>query len=258
MIGRYIHGTGTVHAVVLPGWLGDWRVFEPMLPALDPDLFSLAFLDARGYGASRAATGPFDMTTIAADALHLVDDLGWDRFAVVGHSMGGKAALRLALDAPDRVTRILALTPVWAGPAPFGPDTLEFFRSATNDVGVRAAILDQTTGRRLPSVWSRGQAAASVHASTNEAFAAYLESWTLDDFGDAASCLSHETLVVVGEHDAGVTEAGVRATWLSSLAKVRLEILPNAGHYPMIEAPLALAALFERFLAEVSDRGQQP
>jgi len=248
MIGHFIHGRGPVRAIALHGWLGDWRVFEPLLPALDPDVFSLAFLDCRGYGASKAMPGPFDIGTVAADAQSLADHLGWDRFALMGHSMGGKAALRVAADAPDRVTRIMALNPVWAGPAPFDPQTLQFFRDAVSQMSARAAILDGTTGGRLPKAWSNGLAARSLEASTVEAFGAYLESWALDGFAGEAQGLPHETLVVVGGHDTGVTEEGARATWLAQLPNARLEVLAHCGHYPLLESPPALAALIEQFL----------
>lgn len=247
MIG-HIYGRGPVRVLVLPGWLGDWSVFEPMLPGLDGDRFTFAFLDVRGYGAAKAMPGPFSMETIAADALAQADRLGWDRFSVAGHSMGGKAALRLAVTVPDRIQSIIGVTPVWAGVAPFDGETLAFFRSAVSDDAIRAAILDNTTGGRLPKAWSRTQAAASRAASTEGAFAGYLESWVLDDFAQAASRLQHPVLVVVGAHDAGITEAVVRATWLKALAHARLERLEEAGHYPMIETPLLLAGHFDRFL----------
>ena len=249
MVGHFIHGDGPVRAIVLHGWLGDWSVFAPMLPALDPTVFSLAFMDCRGYGASKAAPGPYDMATVAADAERLADELKWSQFAVVGHSMGGKAALQLAVNASERVTRILALNPVWAGPAPFDTDTLAFFRGAAGDIALRVAILDNTTGGRLPKAWSAGLASKSVQTSTCEAFAAYFESWALGDFAQQARNLSHETLVVVGGQDTGVTEADVRASWLAELPNARLHVLPESGHYPMLEAPPLLAALFERFLA---------
>jgi pimeloyl-ACP methyl ester carboxylesterase len=250
MTGRYIHGTGPQRAIVLHGWLGDWRVFEPMLPALDPNQFSLAFMDARGYGASMDSSGPFDMRTLAEDAKNTADQLGWESFAVIGHSMGAKAALRLAIDYADRVTRILALTPVWASPAPLDAQALALFRGAATDLELRAAILDNTTGGRLTKAWSHAQAATSLKVSTSEAFAAYFESWAFDDFSAEARNVRHETLVVAGAHDGGVTEAGVRATWLKELANARLQVLPEAGHYPMLETPLLLAAVVERFLTE--------
>src|SRR5579863_3578299 len=71
-IGHVVYGRGPVHAVVIHGW----------------------FYDCRGYGASREMGGPFDMDTVAADALSLASHLQWERFSLVGHSMGGKAALR--------------------------------------------------------------------------------------------------------------------------------------------------------------------
>jgi pimeloyl-ACP methyl ester carboxylesterase len=220
-----------------------------MLPALDDGQVTLAFMDARGYGASKAMTGPFDMQTMASDARGLADELGWDRFAVVGHSMGGKAALRLAVDSPERISRMLVLTPVWAAAAPFDAQGLGLFRAAATNIPTRAAILDNTTGGRLPKAWSRAQAIASARVSTPEAFAAYFESWALEDFSAETRNLALETLVVVGAHDAGVTEEGVRASWLSTLTNAHLHVMAETGHYPMLEAPLLLASLIERFLA---------
>jgi pimeloyl-ACP methyl ester carboxylesterase len=247
-IGHVIYGQGPVRAVVLHGWFGDGRVFETMLPALDPDVFSLAFMDYRGYGASRHLPGPFNVDTIALDAEALVTQLGWQQFAVVGHSMGGKAALRLAANLGSRVTRILALTPVWAGAAPFDAQTLSLFRGAARDVNLRMTILNHSTGGRLPSVWLRAMAAQSIKASTMEAFAAYFESWALEDFAAEVHSLPQSTLVVAGAEDGGIPVQAVTATWMATLPNARLQVLAGCGHYPMLESPLALAAIFERFL----------
>src|SRR5919202_5987891 len=128
MIGHTLHGHGPVRVIALHGWLGDGSVFAPMLPAVDPERFTVAFLDYRGYGASKAIAGEYTLAEIAADAVALADALGWPCFHVLGHSMGGVAALRLALDAgADRVRRILAVTPVPASGVPFEGDALALF-----------------------------------------------------------------------------------------------------------------------------------
>jgi esterase len=247
-IGHVVHGRGAVRAVVIHGWFYDWRVFEPMLPALDPEVFSLAFMDCRGYGSSRALRGAFDVDTMAADAVELASHLGWERFALVGHSMGAKAALRAAASAPSRVTRILALTPVWAGMAPFDAQTLEFFRGAVRDLDLRAAILHNSREGHVPSAWSRWMAQKSAETSTAAAFGSYLESWALSDFSQQIRDLPHEILAVVGAADAGLPPEAVKATWITHLRNVRLQVLSECGHYPMIERPLALASIFEQFL----------
>lgn len=253
MIGHWVHGSGPARALVLPGWLGDWRVFEPMLPALDASRFTLAFMDYRGYGLSRSLGGPFDLATIARDAAVLAGHLNWDTFSVVGHSMGGKAALRLAANLPGRVQSILAITPVWAGKVPFDAQTLAFFRGATRDVQLREAIISNTTGRRLPAAWSRHLAQRSLAVSSEEAFGAYLESWALEDFAADVTSLQVPTTVVVGGHDRGVPRELVTQTWLAGLSNSKLVVLPEAGHYPMHECPPLLGAVFESALLASSD-----
>jgi esterase len=254
MIGHFIHGHGPEQVLVLHGWFGDWRVFEPMLAALDESRFSFVFMDNRGYGQSKALGGPFDIPTVASDAVALADHLGWDTFDLVGHSMGGKAALRLAADHSRRVRKILAITPVWAGKVPFDDQSLAMFRGAVEDVRSREAIIGDTAGGREPAVWARNLAARSFQVSQQEAFGGYLESWALSDFAADVRGLPIRTRVVVGAHDSSITREVVSATWLANLSKASLDVLPECGHYPMLQTPLALARVFESFL--LSDAGE--
>ena len=48
-IGHTIIGSGSQGVLVLPGWMGDYTVFNPMLPYLDTGSFTYAFVDYRGY-----------------------------------------------------------------------------------------------------------------------------------------------------------------------------------------------------------------
>jgi pimeloyl-ACP methyl ester carboxylesterase len=244
----WLHGEGPIRVIVLHGWFVGSQVFEPMLAALDPERFSLAFVDYRGYGGALMADGPYTIETIADDVACIANQLGWSRFAVVGHSMGGKAALRVAVDMGPRITQILGLTPVFAEPAPFGREQLALFRSAAHDPTARAAILNHSTGGLLPANWSNRMAAKSFKTSQERAFADYFESWAFSDFSQEVVNLSQEVLAVAGEHDAGVTEAAVKASWIAKLPNARFRRISGSGHYPMLETPLTLAAVFEEFL----------
>lgn len=249
MIGHHIHGHGPARAIVLSGWIGDWQIFRPMLEALDPDRLTLAFMDNRGYGLSRDLRGPHDIATIAADAAGLAEHLGWDRFSVIGHSMGGKAALRLAVDHPDRVRKILAVTPVWAGKAPLNDELVAVCRNSALDPALRTLLVDVTTGRDLPQSWARLVAGRSMESCDAAAYAAYFEAWSAEDFAAQASGLPQEVLVLAGERDAGLSIDDIRASWLARLPGARLQQLQGCGHYPMCEMPLRLARIIEDFIA---------
>ena len=143
-IGHRRHACNPVKIVGLHGWCGDSRIFDAILPALDPAAYSLAFVDHRGYGAWEEQPGPFDIA--ANDAARLADDLGWPDYPDIGQSIGGKAALALAILYGARVSRILAPSPVWARPGP-GAEALAFFRHAITDIDARSAILPTPASR---------------------------------------------------------------------------------------------------------------
>ena len=108
-IGHTIFGSGKQGVIVLHGWFGDYSVFEPMLPYLDTETFTYAFVDFRGYGQSRNQAGAHTMAEISADAVALADHLGWKRFHVVGHSMGGTTARYVAGVRPDLVASVTSI-----------------------------------------------------------------------------------------------------------------------------------------------------
>jgi pimeloyl-ACP methyl ester carboxylesterase len=66
--------------------------------------------DARGHGGSDPAQ-PYDYPALAADLLGVLDERGIDRAVLAGASMGAHTALRVALDAPDRVAGLVLITP---------------------------------------------------------------------------------------------------------------------------------------------------
>ena len=65
--------------------------------------------DQRGLGASAIPDGPYEMADYAADALALLDHVGWDRARVIGVSFGGMVAQEVAVTAPERVERLALL-----------------------------------------------------------------------------------------------------------------------------------------------------
>jgi haloacetate dehalogenase len=96
-----------------------WHRIAPLLVAAG---HSVVCPDLRGYGrSSKPATtpdhAPYSKRAMAGDVLALMRHLGHDRFAVVGHDRGSYVAFRLALDAPQALSRLVVLDSVPIGEA---------------------------------------------------------------------------------------------------------------------------------------------
>ncbi|MDZ5636250.1 alpha/beta hydrolase [Janthinobacterium sp. GMG1] len=245
-------GHGPHAVIVLHGWFGDANAFSPMEAALDGDAFSYVFMDNRGYGGMRGAAGTYSIDEVAKDALALADALGFATFSVVGHSMGGMALERLALLAPLRLRKLVAVAPVPSCGVAFDAAARATFLAAADSVAARRAIIDRSTGGRLPATWLDWKAQYSWERSDPAAFAAYFLAWSGTDFSEEikAARVALPLLALVGEHDPRFDAALMRRTYLAWYPQARLEVLGNAGHYPMNETPLALAASIETFLLQ--------
>ena len=247
-IGHKLVGEGASRVLVLHGWLDDHRVFEPMFDSLNMESFTYAFMDCRGYGRSKELSGAYTMDEIAGDAFAMADKLGWDWFYVVGHCMGGMAAQRMVVDQPDRVRTAVLITPVPACGLQFDEEIWALFNGASDDVIKRAGVVDYTTGSRLSANWLDAVSLRSMANSTREAVAGYLEAWMKTDFSARMQGLSHRMKVLVGEYDPTSTPKLMNETILAWNHRAEMDILPNCGHYPMLEAPVYLATVMERFL----------
>jgi haloacetate dehalogenase len=97
-----LHGYPQTHAM--------WHLVAPTLAKY----FHLVVPDLRGYGDSSKPSGDpehlnYAKRTMAQDQLELMETLGFKRYAVIGHDRGGRVGHRLALDHPERVTRLAVL-----------------------------------------------------------------------------------------------------------------------------------------------------
>jgi haloacetate dehalogenase len=107
--------------LLLHGYPQTHAMWHRVAPALAED-FTVVACDLRGYGRSSkpdttADHWPYTKRAMAQDQIALMRALGFERFAVCGHDRGARVGYRLALDHPERVTRLAVLDIVPTGEA---------------------------------------------------------------------------------------------------------------------------------------------
>jgi pimeloyl-ACP methyl ester carboxylesterase len=242
-------GTGSPLLLIqgLSGTHASWG--EPLLGRLERD-FDVVAYDHRGIGASAPWRVPFTIADLAADALALLDHLGWRRAHVLGISMGGMVAQELALDHPERV-RTLALGCTYCGG--------EQARLATPEI---LAMLRQTWGGAAGGPPAQPSPGAEGLLGT---LAAHLSSGTLARMALAVPAPLAAVLLqlqAVGGHDTSARLPDLHVPTLvlhgtrdpvlppangELIARLvpgaRLELLEGAGHLFWHERPAQVATL---------------
>ncbi len=160
---------------------------------------------------------------------------------------GGAVIQRALALAPDRVEALVGVSPVGAMPTPFDDAGRGLFWGAAQSRDNRFGIIDFTTG-------NRNTPASSTRSSTGRSSTASTPS-------PASSTRGRRRLRRRGARPrASGPRRGRRArpgagrrdrkqTWLPLYPNARLEVLANAGHYPMFETPVHLATLVNDFVS---------
>ena len=105
-------GSGPV-LLLLHGGLGDSGLWEPVVPFL-AERFRVVRTDLRFFGRS---TGPAASWSWHDDVIGVLDELGVERAALAGLSLGGRLAIEIALDHPERIAALALVAPGLAGHA---------------------------------------------------------------------------------------------------------------------------------------------
>jgi pimeloyl-ACP methyl ester carboxylesterase len=244
-------GHGPLKVLLLPGLIGTRDAFDEMLRYADLETFQYVVAEYRGYGHARAERGLLTLREVVIDAVKLVDFLGWNSFAVAGHSIGALAAQMVAVALPDRVSAIVSIAGLSAKGASADPQRVAFMQSLATSREKREALVDSGTGGRYAAGVTRALVAQTWDEIDGKALASYALDASRTDIHTEVQRLESPILVLVGEHDPNCTEAAARETTLRWYRLATLHVLRGAGHYPIVEAPAATVSEIERYVESV-------
>lgn len=95
--------------ILLHGWVGSWRYWIPVMQAASVQYRAYA-LDLWGFGDSYKSIADYTLQSQVGLLEGFLEQLGIGRVALVGHGLGGLVAMKFALQNPDRVDRIMAVS----------------------------------------------------------------------------------------------------------------------------------------------------
>jgi pimeloyl-ACP methyl ester carboxylesterase len=209
--------------------------------------------DLRGHGRSPAPEGVYEMEQMAGDVFALLDSLGIQKAAILGHSMGGYAALAAWRTAPQRV---LALGLICSQA---GADTEEGRQGRYKTAEKVAAegskvVADAMSGKLFaPSLAAdapmRAQVRQIMESTVSHGVVGTLKGMAVrPDVLPQLAEIKVPFLIITGDQDQVIPPAKAQAM-AAAAPKATLEIIANAGHMPMLEQPEATTQAIEKFVA---------
>ncbi len=227
------HGKGTP-LVLLHGYPLDHHLWNDVIPLLE-DTFDLIIPDLRGFGESTTVDTPYTMDDLATDIAGLLDHLGVQKTAIVGHSMGGYVALAFTRLFPKRVSGLgLISSQVLADP----PDRKEGRYKSAAEVSEKGigGVIEAMTGKFTTDPRLQAFARQTMERQQPAGYIGALKA--MAERVDSTPLLSKIHCPVVLVHgDADVLIPIDRAREVkAAVPDAHLVEIRGAGHMPMMEA----------------------
>lgn len=226
--------------------------------------YRVVVFDHRGHGESGAPTdeSAYSLERLGADILCVADALGEERLILLGHSMGGMVARKVALTSPDRIDALILMDTCHGPIAAVDGDLIEMGAQIALSEGMATLkeILDAGTPLDNPAYNRLLEERPGYREFQDKKFASLSAvMWATivrairdqsDDL-DAMRSLQMPTLVIVGEVDLPfVSQSRAMA---DAIPGGELVVIPDAGHSPQFENADAWANALSSFLESVAD-----
>ena len=258
-------GAGGRALLLVHGHVGAKEDFTPWLDRLAERGWHAVAPDLRGHGSSDKPQGEdrYTLARLAADLVALVDALGWTRFTLLGHSMGGMVAQLIALDHGDRLDGLVLMGTSHGVPDGVDAASFELGAEIVRQGGIpllnevlasSGGPLDTPAGMALSERDPEYQAYGARKAATTsgDAWIGLARDITnpAQDRLERLRALAVPSLVLVGDQDQAFLAGSRRLA--AAIPGAALQVLDGGGHSTQFEVPDAWWASVTAFLDRIA------
>ena len=241
------------HVVLIHGLFGSLENLNVIAKALSEN-YTVTNIDLRNHGKSFHSDS-MNYTVMAADVLELLNHLNINKAHIVGHSMGGKVAMQLALSYPERVEKLVVMD---ISPVANKPRHSAIFKGL-NDVANSAVTdrkaADEILAKQIPELGVRQFLLKSFAKNEQGQYQWRFNLAVLDQqyenilaqLDENDSCLC-DTLFIKG-NDSDYILAEHRPVIMALFPNSNAKIIHGAGHWLHAQKPLAVNKAISDFLA---------
>lgn len=239
--------------LLISGTGGDLRRKPSVIDGPLARHFDVVAYDQRGLGQSDKPDGPYSMADYAADAIGVMDALGWARARVVGISFGGMVAQELAVTWPERVERLVLCC---TSPGGEGGSSYPLHELMDLSPEARARHMIPISHRLRDAAWQAANPEAYeaiVAFSASDPFAGeprrelgarlQLEARAGHDVWDRLTAITAPTLICAGRHD-GLARPETQENMARRISNADLAFF-DGGHLFLLEDRTAFPRIIE-------------
>jgi pimeloyl-ACP methyl ester carboxylesterase len=226
-----------------------WRAILPKLV----EHYRVIAIDARGHGGS-TNRGGYPPDDVARDVVEVAERLRLERFGLLGISMGGLTAVRVAARLGRRVAA-LVLSSTYASVARALAEqrvaTVELMLERVSMAAFARIYVEQTLGRDTPFA-VREAIACQIAAVEKTHYLETLRAICRDDVSPLLQQIEAPCLVLNAETDPSVPNA-LSQRLIEGIRGAVSAVVPRSRHLACVDAPEAYASIVSAFLAKLGD-----
>lgn len=247
-----IYGEGEP-LIIMHGLFGTYENWGTQIKALS-EHFQVIAVDMRNHGRSDH-NSVMDYPAMAADIVELMDDLGLESANILGHSMGGKAAMQLALNHPKRIRKLIVVDIAPVEYKPHHDDVFSGLYSVQLDQLKSRGDADKQLAAHVDELGVRAFLLKNLYRDENKQFRWRMNLDVLRDeyahIGAAPSGtpFKGKTLFIKGENSHYLLPEH-RDQVLTLFPNTSYKLMQGAGHWPHAEKPSIFGKIVLGFLLD--------